>query len=260
MHHLDWLEDAAARRRAARALKWSIGLTLALYLIPFGALLAYPLLLLSTLFHELGHGAMAIVTGGSFESLAIYADGSGVAAHRGSGGDGVRALTAAGGLVGPAIVAAMAFVAGRSARGARVFLVAIGLALAVTLALVVRNGFGVVFTGAVVVAALGLGIRASTGTAQLGCVFLATQLALSVFSRADYLFTDVAVTGGGTMPSDTAVIAASLGGAYWMWGLACGAFSLAVLGAGAAWFLRVLADPKPGLSGLRPRTDPASNR
>jgi hypothetical protein len=177
-----------------------------------------------------------------------------VASHRGSGGGSVRALTAAGGLVGPAVVAAMAFMAGRSARGARVFLLTIGLALAITLALVVRNGFGVVFTGAVVVAALGLGVRGSAGTAQLGCVFLATQLALSVFSRADYLFTDVAVTGGGTMPSDTAVIAASVGGAYWMWGLACGAFSLAVLGAGAAWFLRVLADPAPGLSGLRPRS------
>ncbi len=255
MHHLDWLEDAAARRRAARALKWSIGLTLALYLIPFGALLAYPLLLLSTLFHELGHGVMAMVTGGSFESLAIYADGSGVASHRSSGGDGVRALTAAGGLVGPAIVAAMAFVAGRSARGARVFLLAIGLALAIAVAMVVRNPFGVVFTGAVVVTALGLGIRGSAGTTQLGCVFLATQLALSVFSRADYLFTDVAVTGGGTMPGDTAVIARSLGGTYWMWGLACGAFSLAVLGAGAAWFLHVLADPKPGLAGLRPRSE-----
>jgi Peptidase M50B-like len=132
-------------------------------------------------------------------------------------------------------------------------LVVIGLALAVTVALVVRNGFGVAFTAAVAVAALGIGVRGSTGTAQISLVFLATQLALSVFSRADYLFTDVAVTGGGTMPSDTAVIATALGGTYWLWGLACGAFSLAVLGAGVAWFLRVLSGPSQGLAGLGTR-------
>lgn len=243
MHHLDWLEDAASRRRAATALKWSIGLTAALYLIPFGAWFAYPLLLLSTLFHEAGHGVAAMLTGGSFESLAIYADGSGVAGHRSSGGAGLHALVAAGGLVGPAVIAAMAFAFGRSARGARAFLLFIGVALAVTLALVIRNAFGIVFTGAFVVAVLAIGFRATPGTAQLCTVFLATQLALSVFSRADYLFTETAVTGGGTMPSDTSVMASALGGTYWMWGLACGGFSIAVLAAGAMWFLRVLREP-----------------
>jgi len=74
-------------------------------------------------------------------------------------------------------------------------------------------------------------------------VFLSTQLALSVFSRADYLFTAVATTGAGTMPSDTAQIAAALGGPHWAWGLACGAFSIVVLAGGVLWFLRVLRDP-----------------
>jgi hypothetical protein len=31
----------------------------------------------------------------------------------------------------------------------------------------------------------------------------------------------------------------ALGGPYWLWGLACGAFSLLVLGGGIAWFWRV---------------------
>lgn len=253
MQYLDWLENAAARRRAASALKWSIGLTAALYLIPFGSLIAYPLLLLSTLFHELGHGVVAMLTGGSFESLAIYGDGSGVASHRSSGGDLVHAATAAGGLVGPAIVAALAFVAGRSTRGARGFLIVVGALLLVALAMVVRNGFGVAFTGIVAAAMLWLGIRGDKSSVQLGVVFLATQLALSVFSRADYLFTGVAVTGGGTMPSDTAVMATALGGTYWMWGLACGAFSLAVLAGGVVWFLRVLGEPEPLRGSMGPR-------
>ena len=243
MHHLDWLENAAARRRARTALKWSVVITLALYVIPFGAFLAYPLLLLSTMFHELGHGIAAIVSGGSFDSFMIFADGSGVAQHHGSGGAGVQAFVSAGGLVGPAIVAAMAFVAGRSIRGSRGLLGFMAIALAVALALVVRNPFGIAFTIALVLGFGWLAVRSEDGTVQLATVLLGTQLALSVFSRADYLLTDTAVTGAGLLPSDTAQIANALGGPYWAWGIACGAFSLLVLAGGVVWFLRVLRDP-----------------
>lgn len=243
VHHLDWLENSRTRRRARQALLWSVGLTLALYLIPFGQLVAYPLMLLSTLFHELGHGIAALAVGGSFESLAIFADGSGVAQHAGGAGEVGHAIVAAGGLVGPAIVAAIGFVVGRSARGARIWLGVLGLALGLVVALVIRNPFGVVFTSAVAVALLAIAWRTEAATAQLALVFLSTQLALSVFSRGDYLFTEVAHTGAGTMPSDTAQIATALGGPYWLWGLACGAFSITVLAAGVLWFLRVLRDP-----------------
>ena len=60
-------------------------------------------------------------------------------------------------------------------------------------------------------------------------VFLAVQLALSVFSRSDYLFTSVARTGAGPMPSDVAQMASALFLPFWFWGAACGALSLAVL-------------------------------
>ena len=38
----DWMSSTAARRRTKAALAWSIALTVALYFIPFGQLLAYP--------------------------------------------------------------------------------------------------------------------------------------------------------------------------------------------------------------------------
>ena len=50
-----------------------------------------------------------------------------------------------------------------------------------------------------------------------------------MFSRGDYLFMEQAQTGAGVMPSDTAHMAIALGGTYWMWGLACGAFVLLLL-------------------------------
>ena len=43
--------------------------------------LARPLVLLATLMHELGHGLAALMLGGSFAQLQLWADGSGVASR-----------------------------------------------------------------------------------------------------------------------------------------------------------------------------------
>lgn len=75
--------------------------TVGLYLVPYGRYVAYPLLLLSTYAHEMGHGLTALVTGGTFESLVMSADGSGVAYLRIPDSRRARAATSAGGLVGP---------------------------------------------------------------------------------------------------------------------------------------------------------------
>ena len=87
--------------------------------------------------------------------------------------------------------------------------------------------------------------------AQGVLVFLAVQLALSVFTRGDYLFTEVARSSAGAMPSDVAVIAAHLGGPYWAWGLACGLVSVLVLIGGLAWYRR--GDSRVELHQLRAR-------
>ncbi len=74
--------------------------------------------------------------------------------------------------------------------------------------------------------------------AQPLVAFLAVQLSLSAFSRADYLFTATAQTGAGTFPSDVAQMANSLLLPYWFWGATCGTFSILVLLAGLWLFLR----------------------
>ncbi len=215
----------------------SIAFTAVLYAVPGGRILAWPLMLLSTLAHEMAHGVAAIFVGGSFERFQMWPDGSGVATWSGDGGRLSRAVVAAGGLVGPAMVAALAFALGRSARGARNTLWGAAAVLLLAELLVVRNLFGFVFV-AVLVAGCSLMARQGTDEmAQLLLVFLAVQLALSVFSRADYLFTPVAETSAGAMPSDVAHIAAALLLPYWFWGLACGGLSVVALlyGVRAYW-------------------------
>ena len=239
-----WFEDERARGRARKALWASAGITLLLYVIPFGPLIAYPLTLFSTFVHELGHGLAALMTGGAFDRLSIFADASGVAHCRPGNQGWAWGLVSAGGLVGPAVLGAIGFVLSRRAKVARGFLITLAVGLLACLILFVRNPFGIVYASLVV---LGLGwaaIRGTSGTAQLVAVFMSVQLALSVFSRGDYLFTDEARTGAGVLPSDTANMATALGGTYWMWGLACGAFSILVLAAGMWWFLRGIS-PRP---------------
>lgn len=218
-----------AADRARLMLVLSVALTAGLYLVPWGHYLAYPLMLLSTLAHELGHGVAALLVGGGFHRFEMWPDGSGVAVWSGHVGRVGQAFVAAGGLVGPALVAAAAFAAGRRERGARASLAIFTGILALVLLLVVRNTFGFLFVGLLAALALLVVLRGSGELAQLVLIFLAVQLALSVFSRGDYLFTPVAVTANGTMPSDVGQIAAVLLLPYWFWGAVCGALSVAVV-------------------------------
>ncbi len=223
---------------AAAALVLSVAVTAIVYFVPYGEYAAWPLLLLSTLAHELGHGLTALVLGGNFESFALWSDGSGRALYSGSFGRLARAAVSAGGLVGPAVLAGLLFLAGRRGDWSRCALGALGVTLVIAEVLVVRNLFAWVFVGAVAGALLGVGLKAKGAVAQLTAVFLAIQLSLSVFSRGDYLFTDTARTAQGSGPSDVAQIAQALFAPYWIWGALIGTLSTAILCLGLWSFLR----------------------
>ena len=227
-----------SHRRARAALLVSVVVTIALYWLPMGQALAYPLVLLSTLAHELGHGIAAMLVGGSFESFVLYADGSGAAMTSGNHGRLARAFISAGGLCGPALAASGCFIAGQRGQAARRALLTIGCILVVALVLVIRNLFGWIFVASVAGVCLWGGLKAAKDVAQLMILFVGVQLALSVFSRADYLFTDVAQTGAGSAPSDVAHMAEALFLPYWFWGLFCGSLSLAILWLGLRRFVK----------------------
>ncbi len=215
--------------RARLVLLATVILTALLYVVPYGRYVAYPLMMLSTLAHEMGHGVAALLVGGSFHYFVMWPDGSGLAVWSGEGGVFSRALVAVGGLVGPAVAAAVGFAVGRTVRGARGALTGLSAILALALLFVVRNLFGFIFV-AVVLGGCFLAARKASGeVVQLVLIFLAVQLALSVFSRGDYLFTPIAETAAGPMPSDVGQIAAALLLPYWFWGLVCGAISVVVM-------------------------------
>lgn len=227
--------------RARRLVLVAIFVTAALYAIPYGYVVAYPLMLLSTFAHEMGHGCAALVIGGRFSSFHLYADGSGVAMTMVSDGRLARAWVAAGGLLGPAVVSSVAFIMSTSAVRARRGLVLGAMVMLLSLVFVVRNPFAFAFIGGLAACCLLFAWWAPRVVGQALLAFFAVQLALSVFSRADYLFTPVARTATGSSPSDVAQIAAALFLPYWFWGGVCALLSLMALASGFRLFWRATA-------------------
>jgi hypothetical protein len=217
----------------------SAAVTFLLYNVPvIGRYLARPLLLLSTVAHEMGHGLTALLLGGRFLRFQMWASGAGIAELDLTGFGRIRqGLGLAGGLVGPAVAAAICFLLGRTGRGARACLLGLGVLLLAAEVLVVRNAFGFLFVGLLAAACLLGARRLSPDGAQLAVIFVGVQLALSVFSRADYLFTRGAVNPTGSYPSDVMQMQQVLFLPYWFWGGLCGAVSVAVLvwGVGIYW-------------------------
>ncbi len=218
-----------ASLKGTRAALWaSVALTALLYVVPYGHIVGYPLVWLSTFAHELGHGITALLVGHDFLELRLYADGSGVAMHAGRSGRLAQALVAAGGLIGPAVAGAACFWGTTSIKRARGTLWAGAIIGGLVLVLYVRSLFGAVFVASLVALMVWMARRGGEA-ARILLAFLAIQLAMSVFSRGDYLFTQHAVTEAGTMPSDTEVMAQALLLPYWFWGLLVGALSVWIL-------------------------------
>lgn len=208
--------------------------------VPSLAWLAWPQILAGAMVHELGHGLTALVSGGHFESLKLYLDGSGIARTRSPDSDWASAAIAAGGLFGPPLAGAVLFVSARDARLARLALIMAGALLALALLLWVRNGFGWLWVGLCSTVIIAVAWRASASVVQAFTCFLAVQACLACLASSDYLFVSRAMTGAGELASDTAQIAALLGGPHWFWGALVWLLSLATMLVGGWVFLRAL--------------------
>ncbi|MEO0356614.1 MAG: M50 family metallopeptidase, partial [Cyanobacteria bacterium P01_A01_bin.3] len=155
------MTQAVSRQQALFLLVLAAIATIATWQLPFGHQLLYPFTILSVWFHEMGHGLTALVLGGSFQKLELFANGSGVATHGGAvfGGRLGRALVAAGGPLGPAIAGSGLIIAARWPNLSRWNLGILVVALLLSL-IWMRTLFGVI---AIVGWAAGIGGIAAWG-------------------------------------------------------------------------------------------------
>jgi hypothetical protein len=187
--------------------------------LPFGTYLIYPFAILTTWFHEMGHGLAALALGQEFERLLIYANGSGVAQSRvaADAPPAVLAAIAAGGPLGPSAVGALLILASAHARLWRATLWLAAGAIFASVIIWVRSPVGY-FVLPLVAAGLALvAWRAPPGLARFTLQFLGVLGALSCLRDLDYLFTRSAVIGGQQILSDTGQISAVLGLPHWVW-------------------------------------------
>lgn len=120
-----------------------------LWNVPALSPILYPFRLLVTYVHEAGHGSVALLTGGQFIRLEIFANGAGQALTAG----GSRALILPAGYIGAALFGAVLFYLVNRWHYSRAMSIAIGIGLIVfsllfggllTTAFFVGIGFGMV--------------------------------------------------------------------------------------------------------------------
>ncbi len=189
--------------------------------LPFGNYLIWPFVILTTWFHEMGHGLTALLTGNAFDELVIYANGSGYASSRTAldGGGLSRALIAMGGPLGPSVMGALLILASSARKYWKPALVLLAGALVVSTVVWVRSTVGWLVLP-LIAAGLGwLAWRGSRGLQLFALQFLGVLAALSMFNDMDYLFSESAMIGGRPMLSDTGAIEAELLLPHWVWAI-----------------------------------------
>lgn len=207
--------------------------------LPFGTYLIYPFAILTTWFHEMGHGLTALALGQDFEQLLIYANGSGVAQSV-VAADASRftlAAIAAGGPLAPSLVGALLILASAHQRLWRPVLWLAAAAIFASVIIWVRSPVGYSVLPLVAACLALTAWRAPTGFARFALQFLGVLGAMSMLRDVDYLFTEQAVIDGRPMLSDTGQIAAVLGLPHWFWAGAILLVSAAIVGAALKYAL-----------------------
>lgn len=210
--------------------------TIILWHSPYGGYLLYPFTILSTWFHEMGHGLAAILLGNRFERLVIFADGSGYALHLSQVPPSRLAVAfiSAAGLLGPTVAGCLLILSSRKARNTRAALLILGGALLVSTLIWVRSPTGWLVLPLVGFCCLWLAWRARGQTQRLAVQFLGVQGCISIYRDFGYLFSEGGVMGGVAQLSDTGQIARALFLPYWFWGMVISAIIVALV----LWALR----------------------
>ena len=207
--------------------------------LPFGQFLSYPFLLLTTWFHEMGHGIAALAMGWDFERLYLLPDGSGLAESfpDADAGRMEQAIVGAGGPLAPSVAGAGLILATRWREAWRPTLLILAGAIVLSVIVYIRSSAGMIALPLLAGGIVGIALRAPALWRRFTLQFLGMVAALSMFSDWHYLFTYSAVIGGQTMLSDTGQMQAALALPYWLWAILIVIASFAMVGAALKYAL-----------------------
>ena len=229
--------------------------TIVLWFIPFADYLVYPIRLFVTFIHEASHALVAVITGGSVQSLTISADGSGVvySAHAGWFSS---LLTSSASYLGTTVFGVVMLLLIRKAVSPHKVLFASGAFVAVmtlvfgilspifnflSLQVAFSSVLFTVVAGLLLTAGLiALSRFASLKAANFAVAFLAVQCLLNALSDLKTVLFINAPLGGSDIQSDAGNLAAATGIPGFVWVFIWIAISLIMITLG----LRVYAVSK----------------
>jgi hypothetical protein len=202
----------------------AIAVSFAASLTPWALPLLYPFKLFTTWVHECSHALMTVLVGGRVSSVTIQPDTSGLTYSLVPATRTARALVASAGYLGAALVGCLLMAATRVERRARTILYGVGAFMLLTVAIWMRNVFGIVVVLAWGGALIWIARRRRMANALR---FLLSLLAVQVALNSVYDIRVLFLVDG---PSDAATMArlfllpAPFWAALWM------AMSVAMLG------------------------------
>ena len=205
--------------------------------LPFGNYVIYPFIILTTWFHEMGHGLMALATGNQFLQLVILPDGSGVATSTTDPSGLSRALVSMGGPLGPSVVGALLILASSVRRYWKPTLIGLAVVIVLSTLVWVRSLTGWIVLPLVAALLVWVAWKGKDWLVLFSLQFLGVLAALSMFRDWDYLFSEGGMIGDQAMRSDTAAIAAELFLPYWVWAIVIIGLSGLMVGASLKYAL-----------------------
>ncbi|MEN8928502.1 MAG: M50 family metallopeptidase [Flavobacteriales bacterium] len=191
----------------------------------YGYYILYPFTILGTWFHEMGHGLMSIIVGGTFEYLEIFNNGSGLAHSSYYDSDFyfnkniALAMVTAAGLFGPPFVGSVLILMSKSFKKSKFILYILSISMLLSVAIWVRTPVGVIVILSLGALFLFIAIKAKSIIIQLAVQLIGVIACVNTYRQIAYLYTEKVTVGGLEESfSDTGSIASRLGMTYSFWG------------------------------------------
>ena len=167
-----------SRRSSDNWLWVAAALSLGISLTRFGPLMLYPFKLFTTWVHECGHAVMTVIVGGRVSFIVIEPNTTGITRSLIPEGRIAQGLVASAGYLGASIVGCVLMTAARGKKRAQAILLGIGACMLATLAIWIRNPFGIAVVLIWSLALIALSRHASGPVSSFVLSLLAVQVAL----------------------------------------------------------------------------------
>ncbi|MFN3782102.1 MAG: M50 family metallopeptidase, partial [Candidatus Kapaibacteriota bacterium] len=169
----------------------------------------YPFIILSTWFHEMGHGICSLILGGEFLYLQIFADGSGIAyvSSTNSLGNVGSALVALSGPLFPPILGYVFIVSSKNLNFNRLILFLLSVAIFISNLIWVRSTFGFIFLMIMSIIIFLISLSNNKSLQFYISQVVSIQSFMSVYFSIGYLFSSYGDINQSSLYSDTENVA-----------------------------------------------------